>query len=181
MLALSSIHTAYLRPAEAETYELLATHHRSLALPPYREALTSITESNCHPLYACSHLVTKCAFASPQMRLNMVLSPSVGTASEFINLLRGAFSIHNFAFEWLSNGPLGFCLEKPLNTNPDLDLNPDDFRLARLLHVLLIDDSGEISICCGALNSFRNCLQWPLHLIRLFPPRPLLSRGQYRS
>ncbi|KAH8885297.1 hypothetical protein GQ53DRAFT_659970 [Thozetella sp. PMI_491] len=146
------------RHVKAAEYEALAIHHQNLALPLFREALASVTESNCHALYACGHLVTKFAFASPQSRESLIFSPSAGTVSEFIFLLRGSFSIHDYALEWLSNGPLGFCLEKPLDENPDFSLNPDDSNLARLLSFLLLDDGEDINICCGALNSLRRLL-----------------------
>lgn len=146
---------AYLQPDEAEKFEILAAHHQDLALPLFRSALACVTENNCHALYACGHLVTKYAFASPRSREHFIFSSSLGTASEFILLLRGSFSIHDYALEWLSNGPLSFCLEKPLDENPDFSLNPDDSYLARLLSLLLTDDCGDNNVCCGALNSLR--------------------------
>ena len=158
LLALSSLHMAYLRPTETEDYELQATHHQNLALPLFRTALTNVTENNCHALYACGHLVTKCAFASQHLRRSLVFSPTKYTASEVFRLLRGAFSIHDCAYEWLSSGPLGFCLEKPLDADPRFDLYPDDPHLARLLSILLANDSDDINICCGALNSLRKLL-----------------------
>ncbi|KAH8653772.1 hypothetical protein BX600DRAFT_471619 [Xylariales sp. PMI_506] len=158
LLALSSLHMAYVKPAEAERYETLAAHHESLALPLFRSALENVTESNCHALYACGHLVAKYAFANPQSRQTLVFSTSLGTVSEFILLLRGSFSIHNYALEWLSNGPLGFCLEKPLESNPDFSKNPDDAHLARVLSLLLTDSGEDTNVCCGALNTLRRLL-----------------------
>ncbi|KAI9172817.1 Sterol uptake control protein [Paramyrothecium foliicola] len=158
LLAVASLHKAYLRPIEAEKYELQATHHQNLALPLYRTALACVTEVNCHALYACGHLVTKSAFASRHLRRNLVSSSSTENAPEFIYLLRGSFSIHDCAYEWLSRGPLGFCLEKPLDPNPNFDLYPDDPHLARLLSVILTEDNEDIHVCCSALNSLRKLL-----------------------
>lgn len=155
MLALSSLHLAFLRPTEAAKYELQATHHQHLALPLFRAALIDVTASNCHALYACGHLVTKGAFASQHLRRGLIFSPTTETTFEFFSLLRGAFSIHNHAYDWLANGPLAFCLEQPLDNNPKFDLYPDDAHLARLLSTLLANDSEDVNICCGALNSLR--------------------------
>ena len=149
---------AYLRPAEAEKYELQATHHQDLALPLYRSALTCVTDSNCHALYACGHLVTKYAFASRYLRRNLVFSFNGKSDLEFISLLRGSFSIHDYAYGWLLAGPLGFCLERPLEADPDFKLYPDDPQLARLLSFLLIEEDQDVHICCGALNSLRKLL-----------------------
>lgn len=158
MLALTSLHMAYLHPTEAKEYEKRAAHHQSLALPLFRSALTNVTESSSHALYACGHLVIKYSFASPQSRRNLIFSPAVGTPSEFIGLLRGAFTMHGYAETWLSNGPLGFCLEKPLDENPDFSQNPDDSYLAQLLYLLLADSSEDSNLCCAALNSLRRLL-----------------------
>jgi hypothetical protein len=158
MLALASLHQAYLRPLEAESYEVLAVPHHNLALTLFRDALTSITEYNCHALYACGHLVIKYVFASPQSRLGLVFPAKVGNISEFIILLRGSFSVHDHALKWLSDGPLGFCLERPLDENPNFNRNPDDSHLARLLSHLLTESSEDVQVCCGALNNLRRLL-----------------------
>jgi hypothetical protein len=148
---------AYLNPAEWDKYEMIAIHHQGLALPLFRSSLANVTEKNCHAIYACGHLVAKTAFASPQLRQSLFLSSSVGGVSEAFSLIRGAWAIHQYAFEWLSAGPLGFCLERALDENPDFDLYPDDPYLARLLSVLLVSGGQEedVHICCGAVNLLR--------------------------
>jgi hypothetical protein len=149
---------AHLRPMDVAQFEILATCHQNFALPLFRSALARVTENNCHALYACGHIITKAAFASSQRQQNLIFSPAGETAPEFINLLRGSFSIHDYAFKWLSNGPLGFCLERPLEGEPDFNLNPDDAHLARLLSHFLADGCEDINVCCAALNSLRRLL-----------------------
>lgn len=158
MLALTSLHMAYLHPTETKEYESRAAHHHSLAVPLFRSALANVTESSSHALYACGHLVIKYTFASPQSRRNLIFSPATGTSSEIIGLLRGAFSMHGYAEKWLSNGPLGFCMERPLDETPDFSQNPDDSYLVQLLYLLLADCSEESNLCCAALNSLRRLL-----------------------
>jgi hypothetical protein len=137
---------------------LLATHHQSLALPLIRSELESINEENCHAVYACGHLVTKYAFASPRSSEAQVFSPGMGEVSEFLPLVRGAFQVADHCLDWLLAGPLGASMEKPLDETPDLNLNADDGLFARLLPVLQAgrDEDGEA--CCEALNVLRKLL-----------------------
>jgi hypothetical protein len=88
----------------------------------------------------------------------LVFSFNIKKEPEFISLLRGSFSIHDYAYGWLLNGPLGFCLEKPLEADPDFDLYPDDPKLAHLLSFLLTEEDQDSNVCCGALNSLRKLL-----------------------
>jgi hypothetical protein len=155
LLSLTSLHMAYLQPTEAEKFEAHAARHQSQALPLFRQGLANVTESNCHALYACGHLIAKYTFARPQSRERLLFSSDIGAVPEIMSMLRGAFSIHNYARQWLLDGPLGFSLKEPLEAEPDLAINPDDSHLERLLAFLLVQDGEEACICCGALNALR--------------------------
>jgi hypothetical protein len=78
--------------------------------------------------------------------------------SEFVPLLRGAFSVYSYALEWLSAGPLGFCLEKSLGETPEFSQNPDDAYFARLLPFLHTCGDEDTYACCEALNCLRRLL-----------------------
>jgi hypothetical protein len=78
---------------------------------------------------------------------------------DFIPLLRGAYSIYNYALEWLSAGPLSFslglCHEKSLDEVPEFSQNPDDAYLARLLPLFNTYSDEDAHTCGEALNSLR--------------------------
>ena len=99
--------------------------------------------------------MSKYAFASFSKYESRVFSPDSGTVLEFIPLLRGAFSIHDYALEWLSVGPLSFCLRKRLEKAPEFKQIPDDAYLGQLLSLLATDDSEDTKACCEALNILR--------------------------
>ncbi|KAH8815382.1 hypothetical protein F5884DRAFT_851857 [Xylogone sp. PMI_703] len=156
IMAISALHIAYLRPQEAYAYRLLAAHHQNRALPLIRTAITCINEENCHALYACGNLVLKYAFAAPDS--NLVFSDELGVVSEWVTLVRGSFSVSEFAMKWLSNGPFSSSLEKPIVLDVDFSLNPDDYRFAPLVSVLAMNDSDDIHHCRDALDILRKLL-----------------------
>lgn len=172
MLAMSALHTAYLRPAEKKTYQLLAAHHQAIALPIIRSAINDLTAANCHALYTCSHILVKCAFASPHPPGSLIFSLGKGDTAELILLLRGAFSILEYARGWLEGGPLGHCLPPvPLDENISLSQNPEDERYASLLPLFCRGDEDAIA-CRDALNLLRRLLAIYSH-----PTRTTLTKS----
>jgi hypothetical protein len=119
-----------------------------------RSALTELDQENCHVLYACGHLIVKYAFACPHIPGSLVFSSGVGTLSEFVPLLRGAFLVHDRCLPWLAAGPLGSCLEEPVTRNPDFSQNPGDAHLSALLP-LFFDGSEDATVYHEALNTLR--------------------------
>jgi hypothetical protein len=171
ILAMSALHTAYLRPAEKKTYQLLAAHHQAIALPVISSALTELTAANCHAVYTCSHILVKCAFASPHPAGSLIFSPGKGDTAEIIPLLRGAFSILEYAREWLDGGPFGRCLPPlPAEENISLSQNLEDERYASLLPLFSRGDEDSIA-CRDALNSLRRLLA-----MNADPKRTILTR-----
>jgi hypothetical protein len=154
-MSLSALHISKLRQSESSHYLLLAAHHQTVALPLMRSALTRITEENCHALYACGHIVTKYAFASPQPPDSLVFCLEIGAVSQFLPLIRGAFSVHDHSFECLASGPLGSCLEVPPDEPPDFHHNPEDASLAQLLTLLRAKGTEDAITCCEALSQLR--------------------------
>ncbi|KAH8800177.1 hypothetical protein F5884DRAFT_686022, partial [Xylogone sp. PMI_703] len=134
-------------------YQLLAAHHQNRALPLIRTAITCINEENCHALYACGHLVLNYAFATPDSKL--VFSDELGVVSEWVTLVRGSFTVSEFAMNWLSNGPFSSSLEKPVVLKADLSLNPEDFRFAPLVSLLKMNDGEDMEHCREALDILR--------------------------
>lgn len=154
MLSITALHIAYLRPDQSEDYVLKAERHRFIALPLIRSALAELNKENCHALYACSHLIVKYAFACPQLPGSLVFSPGAGMLSEFVPLLRGAFSLHDHCLPWLADGPFGNIIEVPLEPSPSFRENPEDGRLAALVP-LFSDGSEDSLVCLEALNTLR--------------------------
>jgi hypothetical protein len=158
-LALSSLHIAYLRPAESERYLRFAAHHQSLALPLIRSALTCVNKDNCHALYACSHIITKYAFASTQEVKSRVFSSGIETVLDFVPLLRGVYSVYDYALKWLSAGPLSFCQghwhKRSHDRASEFSQNPDDAHFARLLLLFNTSSNKDAHTYCEALNSLR--------------------------
>jgi hypothetical protein len=125
-----------------------------LALSLLRPALAELDKDNCHAIFACGHLIVKYAFAYPHISGCLVLSAGTGAGAEVVALLRGAFSLHDRCRTWLSSGPLGSCLEMPLDPPPSFTLNLDDRRLSALLP-LFADSGKDSAVCREALNVLR--------------------------
>ncbi|RFU31376.1 hypothetical protein B7463_g4964, partial [Scytalidium lignicola] len=170
IMAIAALHIAYLRPSEAYAYRLLAAHHENLALPLIRTAITCMNEENCHALYACGHMVLKYAFASPDS--NLVFSDELGVVSEWVTLVRGSFSVNEFAMKWLSNGPFSSSLEKPVVLDVDLSQNPEDFRFAPLASVLEMHEGEDVEHCHEALLILRKLLTMA---VAVDPPVTLMT------
>jgi hypothetical protein len=160
VLALSSLHIAYLRPAISDRYLILAAQHQGLAFPLIRSALTGVDEDNCHAIYAFGQVIAIYAIAIPQEPESQAGSSVIGTGLGFVPLLRSTFSMCDFALEWLSVGPFSSCLEKSPNLDdaPEFSQNPDDGKYARLLPFLRDNGSKDAHTCCKALNSLRGLL-----------------------
>jgi hypothetical protein len=167
---MSALHIAYLRPAEKETYQLLAANHQMLALPVIRSTLTELNDENCHALFTCSHILAKCAFASPHPPGSLIFSAEKGDIMELVPLLRGAFYILEYAREWLAGGPFGHCLPPPLEEEPGFSQNPEDERYSTLL-LLFTQEDQDSMVCRDALNALRRLLA-----INAAPNRTTLTR-----
>ncbi|RDW58295.1 hypothetical protein BP5796_12225 [Coleophoma crateriformis] len=155
LLALSALHLDCMRPLSSRRYWLPALQHYSDALPAFRASLQSITEKNCHALFAFAHLITKCAFAILACTQTPIFSPESEITADFISHLQGGFSVHDTAFEWLVSGPLKDCLEAPLDSDPSFESYPHDDKLARLLpHLNSGNEECDIA-CREALNDLR--------------------------
>lgn len=82
ILAVTGLHMARLRPEQSEEYLREAANHQILALPAYRFALKSITERNCHALFAFATLTSVYAFASPRKSSGVLFSGATEIQNE---------------------------------------------------------------------------------------------------
>jgi hypothetical protein len=64
ILAVAAYHIAYTSPTSHEEFTLLASNHQSLALAQFQDALTAVSATNCHALFAFSCLIIILTFAS---------------------------------------------------------------------------------------------------------------------
>jgi hypothetical protein len=69
MLSFAALHLAYLYPGQRHKYELLATHHQSIALPLFQTELSSISTDDCHQIFAFSLVLMITNFA-PSFSMN---------------------------------------------------------------------------------------------------------------
>ena len=168
---MSALHIAYLRPAERETYQLLAAGHQMLAIPVISSALTELNNENCHALFTCSHILAKCAFASPRPAGSLIFTAEKGDVVELVPLLRGAFSIFEYAREWLAAGPFGPCLPPLTEEEPSFSQNPEDHRYNSLLLLLAQREDEDTIVYRDSLNVLRRLLA-----INAAPNRTTLTR-----
>ncbi|KAF2239819.1 hypothetical protein EV356DRAFT_511137 [Viridothelium virens] len=108
ILAVSSLHLAYLKPNENTVYSTLARHHYSAALPLFRANLQFMDETNCHALYGSSQLLAKYALACEKRPQRLLLSPILDSSAQtdWLMLIRGAYSIRDSHSQILRRGPM---------------------------------------------------------------------------
>lgn len=129
--------------------------HQSYSLPGFRAAVASITEKNCHALFAFGHIITKIAFAMPRPPNEFIFSPTSGVGADFVQYLRGSFSVYDSALTWLQSGPLAGCLESPIEANPDFNLNKDDVHLVALVQFCSAEGNEDSEVYLDALEDLR--------------------------
>lgn len=82
VLAVTGLHMARLHPEQSDEYLRDAANHQIQALPAYRFALKSITERNCHALFAFATLTSVYAFASPRKASGVLFSGATESQNE---------------------------------------------------------------------------------------------------
>ncbi|KAH7369743.1 hypothetical protein BKA65DRAFT_486930 [Rhexocercosporidium sp. MPI-PUGE-AT-0058] len=84
ILSCSALHLAHLHPSSPmrSKLTLLASHHQDIAMPLFRQMMTSVTPQNCDAVLAFAHLLVIISFAIDTQALNsnsddqlMIVSP----------------------------------------------------------------------------------------------------------
>ncbi|KAL4946552.1 hypothetical protein BDV06DRAFT_208661 [Aspergillus oleicola] len=91
ILALSALHSVYLKPQRLSHYLALSGFHMSLGLRSFRRILLSPSSENCHALFCFSSLVMVYIYASPAESIHGEDGSSQGLDSilELLGLCRG--------------------------------------------------------------------------------------------
>lgn len=110
VLATAARHLAYLRPAQRDPYVAASDKHHHLGLTGYREALTEITQENCHACAAYTLMLNVYAWTSFHGSGSFFLpdldSDSSPNKVELITILRGGNAVMSVARPWVVVGPL---------------------------------------------------------------------------
>ena len=91
ILALSALHSAYLKPQRLSHYLALSGFHMSLGLRSFRRTLLSPSSENCHALFCFSGLVMVYIHASTTKAIHgeEVSSQGLDSIFELLGLCRG--------------------------------------------------------------------------------------------
>jgi hypothetical protein len=133
LLALAALHLCQdFSPPERSLYTELASTHQNQALTVYITQLQSITEGNCHALFAFSSILAALSYAFLQTPLIGVVGDAyVENIVEVFDLLVGATAIAVEAREWLKQGNLSQMLTPARSVlDHDASLLSDDLRKA---------------------------------------------------
>ncbi|KAL1838831.1 hypothetical protein VTJ49DRAFT_2188 [Mycothermus thermophilus] len=123
ILAIAAYHLAYLKPESRATYSLRASHHQNAGIRQMRHALSDITPSNCHALFASSSLLWIGSLAASSVN-RPAGGPVVDDLVDVMILVKGIGSVLYSSHDVLQSGPLSemFALHQgPEHPNPALD------------------------------------------------------------
>lgn len=111
LLALSAFHLASLHPGQRHTHCARARYHQNEAIQPFRRALASIDEDNCHAIFATSSLLCFSVFAShSEMVEPKQGSPCLENLLEAFLLIRGMHNVLQGYEGIIKHGPIGQLL-----------------------------------------------------------------------
>jgi hypothetical protein len=105
ILAISSYHLAYLHPESRQAYSLRASQHQNAGIRRMRPALSSLTASNCHALFASSSLLFIGSLAASSANC-AATGPTVDELVDVLILVKGIGSVLYSSQGLLRSGPL---------------------------------------------------------------------------
>lgn len=173
MLSTAALHLSYLDPRQQEKYEYLSAQHQSLALGPFRQAMSAITSENCNQVFAFSVLMAITQFSPSRCGNVIVPSPLAiykGPAN-WIVCLRGCGSIFEEAASHITSGPIGILLKEGMRAATfameitplpeDKDVQSLEYVSQHLLNLQEIKDSttiAELEAYTEAISQLRQLL-----------------------
>ncbi|KFY16827.1 hypothetical protein V492_01067 [Pseudogymnoascus sp. VKM F-4246] len=144
ILATAARHLAYLRPTQPDAYIAASDKHHHLGLSGYREALTEITQENCHACAAYTLMLNVYAWTSFHGSGSFFLpdldSDSAPNKVELITILRGGNAVMSVARQWVLVGPLSAIYVPWVNWEKD----PNISRLPSVQSLLSRTDDSPI-------------------------------------
>lgn len=123
ILAVAAYHLAYLQPEKRGTYSVRASHHQNAGIRQMRQALSDITPSNCHPLFASSSLLWIGSLAALSVN-RPPGGPVIDDLVDVLILVKGIGSVLFSSDGLLRTGPLSAMFAYPGgpdHPNPALD------------------------------------------------------------
>ncbi|RMD43481.1 hypothetical protein DV735_g1631, partial [Chaetothyriales sp. CBS 134920] len=192
LLAVAAFEMCQSHPDQRAEYEVIASHHQSLALASYRETLQDVNASNCHAVFAFACVLIVMAFASSPKEQPSDFNSDV---LHWFHLLRGANMVLNMHADNIRSSFLKPLITEmdtvkttPTYTIPNTDRISDLFRICRLsnherevaqtytlsIHSLL-STFTQVSICRNSNESpVLASFVWPITL----PPHFLDLLGE---
>ncbi|RMZ83783.1 hypothetical protein DV738_g1068, partial [Chaetothyriales sp. CBS 135597] len=192
LLAVAAFEMCQSHPDQRAEYEVIASHHQSLALTSYRETLQDVNANNCHAVFAFACVLIVMAFASSPKEQPSDFNSDV---LHWFHLLRGANMVLNMHADNIRSSFLRPLITEmdtvkttPTYTIPNTDRISDLFRICRLstherevaqtytlsIHSLL-STFTQASICRNSNESpVLSSFVWPITL----PPHFLDLLGE---
>ncbi|EXJ94900.1 hypothetical protein A1O1_00018 [Capronia coronata CBS 617.96] len=126
ILAVTSLHRAYLVPEQRKTYYLEASKYQDKAMGLFRTAVSNTTQENCHAVLVFTHLLVLYAWASEQQddSLLLVTENDDDVIPSWLHFLRCGCVMLGDVWDFLESGPcksLALALEAPFEGVDTLD------------------------------------------------------------
>lgn len=202
ILAVSAFHLAILDPSQGSVHLYRAFQNQHYAICGIKAEMLSITERNCHTLFAASSLLFIRAFAASTPAMNRTCQHEVDNILDIFTLIRGVSGILNLSKNIIQQGILGEFMQcgPDLGGTPLLRLLSD--RLPRISQSFDADDmrSEDLALVKEAISGLRESVEtasprspelnvaihWPmtlkdgfLALLRLRHPASLVVLAHY--
>ncbi|RMZ85987.1 hypothetical protein DV737_g330, partial [Chaetothyriales sp. CBS 132003] len=145
LLAVAAFEMCQSHPDQRPEYEVLASHHQSLALVSYREILQDVNVKNCHAVCAFSCVLIVMAFASSTKEQPSDFSRDI---LQWFYLLRGANTVLNMHADTIRSSFL-----KPLITEMDTVKTTPTYTISNT------DRISDLFRICGISNHDREVAQ----------------------
>lgn len=110
LLTCSGLHLAYKLPSRRRFYLLCAHSHQDVGMPLFRRAIAHVTESNCHAILACCHLLVIYSFATDEPDEPLLLADTSslypGLLCDWLYFIRNGCHLVCEYWNHIETGPL---------------------------------------------------------------------------
>lgn len=122
ILAFSALHLSRSQPERKILLYAQASTHHDTGLRMFQAAMNNLSPQNCEACFTFSSIIATYAWASSDQTGDLFFSdPSVSEGKsnvEWVNLLRGVYTLLQAAGEWMASGSFQSILQ-PRSTNPE--------------------------------------------------------------
>ncbi|EXJ90133.1 hypothetical protein A1O3_03202 [Capronia epimyces CBS 606.96] len=189
ILALASLHCAYLNPEQQNAYYVEASRYQDKAMGLFRLAVSSPDKDNCHAVLVFTHLLVLYAFASEKQDDSLLLVTETEGEGDIIptwlHFLRSGCSMLCTVWEFLESGPcsvLALAWEAPfagvnkldettaLNSLLQAALPSSDCTWSEHVRELYREAAAELALACACSQSTPHAFT-PWDALRIWPMR----------